>query len=318
MIYSPCIFAQEASHSGLVQRVANPRPRKGSRGFESHRFRSTNLNLRVPIILARKPGLITMNHDIYTKEYLMENILSHAWSLFKDNFRVILLITLIIYIPINLVLALIPLEEMAETQSPMESFQSYMRIMQILEGLIGIIATMAIAHVVKNSIDGKAIPLGVALNKSMTTWVTAVKTNFISGLYLLGLTLLLIVPGVIYYVYWSFALLVATFHGKSGKSAMDYSKAMVKGRWWRVAIYSFVFGLLSIITGLIAGAPLWFFPEGINVVADVTMSTLIDIIYAYFTVVTVVFFINFDSTKKEAEAIPIPVPSPAPVVSAKS
>ncbi len=40
MIYWQRFKALEASHSGLVQRVANPRYRKMPRGFESLRFRT--------------------------------------------------------------------------------------------------------------------------------------------------------------------------------------------------------------------------------------------------------------------------------------
>lgn len=238
-----------------------------------------------------------MEQEIYNKEYTIGKILSESWRKFKENFRLILLITLIVYIPINIILAFIPIDTLMEQQGTLQGFRIYMKVIQILEGLIGIIATMAIAYAIKNKIDGKSIGIGEALKKSFSRWGAAIGTNIILGIFLLGLTLLLIIPGIIYYVYWSFVLYVVILQNKSGKSALDYSKTIVKGRWWKVAGYSLVFGILSLIVGIIAGAPYWFLPD--NFLTSIATDTLIDVVSSFFTVVSIIFFINFDGTKKE-------------------
>jgi hypothetical protein len=68
----------EASHSGLVQRVANPRSRKRPRGFESHRFRSIIMNMfkstqaetveeYLSLVPAERRELITFLHEFIQK-----------------------------------------------------------------------------------------------------------------------------------------------------------------------------------------------------------------------------------------------------------
>lgn len=58
----------------------------------------------------------------------------------------------------------------------------------------------------------------------------------ISDLMLLGLFLLLIIPGVIYFVYWSLAYFVILDKGITGKKALDYSKNLIKGKWFKTLV----------------------------------------------------------------------------------
>ena len=231
-----------------------------------------------------------MTQEIYQKQFSIGKILSESWKRFTENFQLILIITLIVYIPINIILAFVPIGE------SLENFKLFYWIIQIHEGLIGIIATMAIAYAIKNKIDGKSISIGEALKKSLSRWGAAIGTNIILGIFLLGLTLLLIVPGIIFDVYWIFVIFVVILNDKSGKDALDHSKKIVKGRWWTVVGYSIVFGILGFIVLMIGVVPFWFLPE--NFLTSIATATLIDIIVSFFTVVSTIFFINFDSTKK--------------------
>ncbi len=244
-----------------------------------------------------------MNQEIYKKEYSIGQILSESWKKFIQKFQLILLVTLAIYIPINIILFFVPFDALLEQMGGIQGFRIYMKIIQILEGLIGIIATMAIAYIVKQKIDGKTINFKEALKKSLSRWPAAIGTNIILGIFLLGLTLLLIVPGVIYYVYWIFVIYVVILHDKSGKNALDYSKSIVRGRWWKVLGYSLIFGILTLIAslsiGFVEGIILGFLPENFVIsIFEILLDSFTDFLLAYFTVVSVIFFINFDSTKK--------------------
>ena len=231
-----------------------------------------------------------MKQEIYKKQFSIGKIFSESWKHFTENFQSILMITLIVYIPINMILFFVPGGE------SLDDMRIYFRVIQLLEAFIGIIATMAIAYVIKAKIDGESINTDDALKKALSMWTKVVSTNILLGIFLFGLTLLLVIPGVIYYVYWVFTIYVVLFNGKTGKSAMDYSKGIVKNRWWRVAGYSFAFGILGFIVGITVGIPYWFLPE--NIITSVVSDTLIDIALSFFTVISIVFFVNFDATKK--------------------
>jgi hypothetical protein len=239
-----------------------------------------------------------MKPELYNKEYTTGKILLESWRILKENFRLILLITLVVYVPVGAILAFIPVDKLMEQHG----FAYALRIHVILESLIGIIASMAIAYVVKSRLDGQAISFRQALKKSLSRWTAALWTNSIMVIFLLGLTVLLIILGIMYYVYWIFVLYVVALQDKSGKDALNYSKVIVKGRWWKVATYYFIFGLWQLVVYLITYVPLIIFlPENffINVATDLVFA----IVTSCFMVVYVIFFINFDSTKKEVVAI---------------
>ena len=195
-----------------------------------------------------------IQNKLSKKEFSIGEILFNSWKLFTKNFQPILIIVLVVYIPINFILALIPIEALMEQQGSIQGFKIYIRIIQILEVLIGVIATMAIAFIIKSKLDGKSIDFKIALKKSLSRWSAAVGTTILLGIFLVGLVLLLIIPGVIYFNYWIFAIYAVILYNKSGKKALDYSKSVVKGRWWRVFWYSLVFGISSFVIAIQAAA----------------------------------------------------------------
>jgi len=54
------------------------------------------------------------------------------------------------------------------------------------------------------------------------------------GLYILGGTILLIIPGIIFFVWFSFSSYVLVAEDIKGKQALARSQALVKGHWWKV------------------------------------------------------------------------------------
>lgn len=243
-----------------------------------------------------------MKSLVYRKEIGISGILSESWRLFRENFWLIFIISFVVYIPINTILTFVPVDQLLE--QGLRGIRIYMRIIQFLEFLIGIIATMAIAYLVKARLDNKKISAWTALKEAVFKWPAAILTSFVTGISLLFLFLLLIVPGIIFAVYWMFVVYAVILKDELAFDAMSYSKSVVKGRWWKALGYSVVFGLLGLIVslflGFILGAISFFLPA--NIIGsgiDVIMTTFTDVISAFFTVVFVIFFLNFDATKKK-------------------
>lgn len=97
--------------------------------------------------------------------------------------------------------------------------------------MIGIIATIAIAFVVQARINNEVITIGDAFKKAFSKWGIVIGASMLMGLYLMGLYILLIIPGFIFSIYWIFTIYAVILLNKSGKEAMDYSKELVTGRW---------------------------------------------------------------------------------------
>jgi len=230
-----------------------------------------------------------MTQDIYQKQYTLRNIVSESWKRFTENFWKIFGITVMVYFPGNIILAFIPIDE------SVDSLQQNLGIIQVYEVFVGVLATMAIAYIVKNTIDGKPVSASEALKKSLSRWGAALGTYIVLGIFLFGL-MLLIVPGIIYGVYWMFVILAVILNDKSGKDALDYSKAIVMGRWWTVARYTIALFILIVFVGLLGGIPSAFLPD--HVVTSVVSDTFVDVILSYSTVAFTIFYINFDATKR--------------------
>jgi len=110
------------------------------------------------------------------------------------------------------------------------------------------------------------------------------------GLLLTGLTILLIIPGIIFGVFWSLSTFVFLKENKKILASLKRSKQLVRGRWWKTFGY---FVLLLIFTILIS--IIW---QGIveiflsEVISPILISIKIILIFLP-AVITAPFFILF-------------------------
>jgi hypothetical protein len=116
----------------------------------------------------------------------------------------------------------------------------------------GIRAHIGIILLIKNT-EAKVKPTFLETKKFFTSYVIV---SLVSSIFLLLLTLLFIVPGVIFYVYWIFATILVVVEGiKTTNSALKRSKSLVKGYWWEVAGRLFFIGLIYSLAIAIISIP---------------------------------------------------------------
>jgi hypothetical protein len=232
-----------------------------------------------------------------TNTLTIKQILLYSWKIYKNNFLLICTIIIIVYLPINIALSFIPQGDLSENTG---QFMHHLRYRTYIEGLFGIISVIAIAFINKSVIDKHSLNIKSIFKKSISKWPAAVGTQILLSLWV-GLYFLLIIPGIIYLIYWIFAFYVAIFKGVYFKEAMNYSKKIVKGRWPEVFFYSLVFGLLFVLTAFLCGVVVAI-PKvilGNNILLTLISNTAGKIATSYFVIVFVIFFINFDNTKEE-------------------
>ncbi|MFA5155173.1 MAG: hypothetical protein WC453_01960 [Patescibacteria group bacterium] len=76
------------------------------------------------------------------------------------------------------------------------------------------------------------------------------------AIFVLLWSLLLIIPGIIFGVFYSFAVYIFFFEGKKGLDAISASKRLVSGYWWPVFGRFLFIGIIAIVFSLIITAPL--------------------------------------------------------------
>ena len=79
-------------------------------------------------------------------------------------------------------------------------------------------------------------------------------TSFVLGLIILGGVILLIIPAVIFGIWFSFTMFLVFDKNMSVGEALRTSKSMVKGRFWQVLGRNFVFGLFTVLISLVLTA----------------------------------------------------------------
>jgi len=234
-----------------------------------------------------------MDTKIKSKLLGIGELLSEGWVIYRTNVTNILPIILCIYIPIDLVLAFV-------SQYP----QLYNLAIRILEFFIGVIATLSIAIITEKTIEGETIDWKKGLKLALSKWTKAIGTGLLSGVRIFGLTLLLIIPGIIYSLYYSFWGYVVALRNTSGSEALGYSKDLVEGQWWRIFGITFVFGLIAIALAL-----------GISYLASlisdnrffsIVPNILIDVVSSFFTVTYALLFLNNDYVYHYQPEVKIP------------
>lgn len=236
-----------------------------------------------------------MQKNIYQEALTFHEILSIAGKIFKENLKDILLITAIIYIPVSLALYFL----WQNLNSPDVSFRDYTNYMKIagwLENIFWVIASLFVIFLTKAKLDGQITNFQELIKKALSFWGKWVYGNIIYGLFVWLLLILLIIPWIIFAIFWFFYLQIIAFEkSPSVSKSLEYSKKLVKGRWWEIFWYGCMYivwiVLLSFALGLVSGV----IPYGEGIIIDTITSLMIDIYCLFFLIIVTLKFINLDS-----------------------
>ncbi len=245
-----------------------------------------------------------MNTIVNERELDFADILKEGLNLFIFKFRDIALISLTVFVPLNFIVVFVAERLRSRSVQITISMILLLVFFVFLEAIISLIVTMSIAIIVEKTVDRKNIAAIDAVKNALSVWGTAILTNIHASLIILGLSLLLIIPGIIYSVYYVFAPFAVVLRGKSGKKALDYSKKLVQGQWWRVfgmlfglgIIFAIFDGIITFVLSRISNNPYYSIVPGI---VSLFFTSILTVFY-------VVLFLNNDYVfhrrlKKRAE-----------------
>jgi len=85
--------------------------------------------------------------------------------------------------------------------------------------------------------------------------------SLLTGILTLLWTLLLIVPGIIFSVYYSFSIYALVYENQTGMSALKRSHALVKNYWWAVVSRTVILALIYLAALGVLSLPIYFLPE---------------------------------------------------------
>jgi len=103
--------------------------------------------------------------------------------------------------------------------------------------------------------------VGEYFKKGMSLVWRIIVVSFLTGLLTLLWTLLLIVPGIIFSVYYSFAIYALVYENQTGMAALRRSHQLVKNYWWAVISRTIFLSLIYLAALLVLSLPLYFLPD---------------------------------------------------------
>jgi hypothetical protein len=214
------------------------------------------------------------------------DLLKRSVSFYFANIQTIAAITLVVFVPVEIVKNLLEHAARVEDNIPLT-----MRVETVIESVFGSLVTAALLSSLKTKIDtGRALSLRDAFSAAGSRWGSVFAARFRSGLFVLVGIVLAIVPGVIWLVRYSLVDEVATLEG-GGRAAqtMDRSRALVRGHGWKV----FWAGLVSLVVvltiqfigGMISGlASVW--------IVTAMVDSVNDVIYRFFAVLMLLMYLG--------------------------
>jgi len=151
--------------------------------------------------------------------------------------------------------------------------------------------SMAAAWLTERTVLGERHHLPQALAASLATTPRYLPVMLLAMVILLGLLLLFVVPGIVQSVYYMFLTQVVVLRGGRGKGALDHSKALVRGHWWRLFGINLLLSLPFLLVAL-TGDQL---PRTVPVLAGIFV--LKAVFTAFWLVCLTLLFLDLDSLR---------------------
>lgn len=252
-----------------------------------------------------------MYDEIKTKQMSIIEIFKIALSIFKNNIKSIFLITFIIFIPINIVNVIIPLDtiltEIQDLAFKVESLNYDVTTLEILSNTIlefakwnlikfsinqffGCLAIMAVALITYQTVNGKSIDYKSSLEEAFSTWLPAIVTILLSTIITMILYFFMIIPALIFSVYANFIVYVVILKKQKSLSAIKYSMEIVKFRFLKTAARIIIIFILQFTLTLLFTS-IFYYP---SIIVDFIINCLNTCVIMFFWVFDTIWFLNYD------------------------
>jgi ABC-type Fe3+ transport system permease subunit len=104
----------------------------------------------------------------------------------------------------------------------------------VLFGLTYFIGAMLVSIAIYSLLHGKTKDVSSLLSESLPKLLPVLLASILAALIVAGGFLLLIVPGIIFGIWYTFIVPVVLFEKKTGMDALKQSREYARGRWWAI------------------------------------------------------------------------------------
>lgn len=231
-----------------------------------------------------------------------------SWQVLVDNFVSIMVLTLVVYTPINVMMLGVPLAEDASLQE----WSHHARIYQLFQLLIGTLSQAGLVYLTYEVFKGSNVSIEEIFGSALDHYGASLMVLIMYYVVVSVSLLFFLVPGVLLGVYGFFCIQVVVIERLSGKAALKYSHGVVYGRWWRFCGRMIgILALCALASGLLA-IPISILPEGkiFSLISEIPT----DLVTAFMTICWTNLYLMtvHPSTQIEVPAAPLLQSEPIP------
>jgi len=207
-----------------------------------------------------------------TKEHSLGEILSISFKFFWQNIKIIS----ISIITLMVLPSIIFQSSLNQGLSPFFKFFGM---------IISIIATTTFYLIIFNlqKLNNKSLNKVLICKDTLIKFKKMIIIGILQVIFIIGLTFLFIIPGIIFAVYWAFSIFIVMDKNLSGKKALNYSKLLIKKHWWKISLILSINLFPSLLTLI--------FKIASN---NLLMVILISLITSFTAIVIMITYFNLD------------------------
>lgn len=182
------------------------------------------------------------------------DIFGKSWREFKSNFWIFFVAILLLSFVPSVLLAISQSMYTSEVASGVDIFASFSFYAFIVLLLISILLGVLLSSsFISLALSKKKLTLGETLALGKKNFWRYFGFSIVIGLFLMGLFVLLIIPGIIFAVYWVFSSYIFIEKKKGIMESISESHDLVRGKWWNVFGNFVLLGLIFIAISIGAG-----------------------------------------------------------------
>lgn len=234
----------------------------------------------------------------------VKSLINESWALYRTNFKFFMKIVLWILVP-SIILSILPaITTNAVIFIPINFFFSLVSL------FLGLFIAIVLISSIKSLIKKEPVDLTALYNSSYSQILSYFWISILTGLAVLGGTILLVIPGIIFSVWFSFAAIVFVIEGVKGTEALRASKELVRGKFWPVLwrwvatyiVYGAILTIIIIIPIYIIGFAVGHPAAGFSEVSPWWAALLSNIVYSLAVpLFATVGVLLYNDLKKEKE-----------------
>lgn len=230
------------------------------------------------------------------------DIIQNSYELYKKHWRKMLVYLIFLLLP-TIILSLFGIAAVFLTvYAPALTLTTNLIIVAIfaISLVFSLWVSIALAKEIQTLLTGQTEAGWKAVFSSSSALIwPVIYTSLLVAVIVFATSLLLIIPGIIFAVWYSFVFYTVILEQQKGRAALRASKELVAGRWWsicwRLIAPSLLFGIIAFLIQYLLLIPINYFisSQPIEALANSLLSALINTLLAPLTVAaTVILYLS--------------------------